>query len=85
MMIWAILTRNPVARFIAWAVAGIVAFAGVWVAGRRSGAVSRDLRAAKATDAAHERITDAETDLGGVTTDAERVRRLADFARKHGA
>lgn len=37
-MIWTILTRNPVARFIAWAVAGLVAVAGVWVAGRRSGA-----------------------------------------------
>lgn len=83
-MIWAFIP-GPIRRFMAWALAGLVAIAGVWMAGRRSGAVARDLMAAKATDAAHERITDAETDLSGVHSDAERVRRLADFARKHGA
>jgi hypothetical protein len=84
-MIWQAITSIIPWEWIAGAVAGLVALAGVWLAGRWSGAVSRDLAASKATDAAHERITDAETDLGGVTTDAERVRRLADFARKHGA
>jgi hypothetical protein len=63
----------------------VVLLAGAWWRGGRSGAVARDLRAAKATDAAHERITDAETDLANVHSDADRVRRLADFAREHGA
>lgn len=74
---------GPIKRAVAWAVAGIVAFAGAWIAGRCSGAVARDLKAAKATDKAHERITNAETDLGNVHSDADRVRRLNDFAKRH--
>lgn len=81
-MIWAIIP-SPVKRAVAWAVAGLVAFAVVVANLKRQWAVARDLEAAKATNKAHERITDAETDLSNVHSDADRVRRLNDFARRH--
>lgn len=83
-VIWAFIP-GPIKRFMAWALAGLVAFGLLLASLKRQWAVARDLRAAKAKDAAHERITDAETDLSGVHSDADRVRRLADYARKHGA
>ena len=58
----------PIRRFMAWALAGLVAIAGIWMAGRRSGAVARDLRASsKRADDLNTALdvrteTDAKTD-----------------------
>jgi hypothetical protein len=43
------------------------------------------LREAKGVGKAHERVTHAESEVDRVHTDAERVRRLAEYSAKHGA
>jgi len=60
----------------------LAAFLGVWVTGRRSGAVRAEKRGLQDEDAKHERINEADTGIGA--TDGERIERLREFAAKHG-
>lgn len=84
--LWTLATGNPIARFVA-KIAGIalaVLSFGMWQ--RRQGAQGQKAKQAeaqaKADRKAHERINEA--DLGIGASDAERVKRLRDFAAKHG-
>jgi hypothetical protein len=63
------------------ALALLAAFWGAWIAGRREGAQAARVDALEGDAKAHERITDAE--IGLDLSDADRVRKLHEFADKH--
>jgi hypothetical protein len=63
---------------------GILLIGGAWWSGRRSGAVARDLRDAKAEAKAHERINHAESELGRIHSDADVIDGLRDAAKRIG-
>jgi hypothetical protein len=60
------------------ALALLAAFWGAWIAGRREGAQAARV---DALEKAHERITNAQ--IGLDLSDADRVRKLHEFADKH--
>ena len=63
------------------ALALLAAFGGAWIAGRREGAQVARVDALEGDAKAHERMNDAE--IGLDLSDADRVRRLHEFADKH--
>jgi NAD(P)-dependent dehydrogenase (short-subunit alcohol dehydrogenase family) len=63
------------------ALALLAAFWGAWIAGRREGAQAARVDALEGDAKAHERMNDA--DFGLDLSDADRVRRLHEFADKH--
>ena len=79
-MIDLILTIIP-GEWLAGLGARLAAFLGVWVTGRRSGAVRSEKRGLRAEDAKHDRINEADTGIGA--TDGERIGRLREFADKN--
>ena len=75
-MIWAIIP-GPVKRALAWLLAGLVAFAGVW------GLAKRDQRRETALEAA-ERIAKAEIKRGKIEDDIDQDHDLVRRARADG-
>ena len=73
-MIWAIIP-GPIKRALAWLLAGLVAFAGVWGLARRDARRGAALDAAKDTIKAHEVRNEVEDD---VDRDADPKQRLRD-------
>ena len=71
-----------IARVMAWLAAALGALGLAWMAGRRDGAVRGDLKAHRANDKAHERMTANEKDVARVTDDAARRRKLLDLANR---
>ena len=63
---------------------GIALLVGAWWRGRRSGAVARDLRDAKAEIKAHERVTNATNEVGRAVTDDDVLNGLRDAAKRLG-
>ena len=85
-MIWSLILNS---RPVRWLAGALAALAGLWAYGaakKREGAVAARndaaAKAAKADQQAHERINNADTGAGA--SDDERVRRLREFAAKHG-
>ena len=80
-MIWALIPAW-LKRAVAWLLAGLVAFAGIW------GLAKRDARREAKTETlqdevqAHDRITNADT--GGGLSDDQRIDRLRQYAKRHG-
>lgn len=81
-MIWTAISAIIPWEWIAGAGAALVALLGAWVARKRSGAVRAENRGLRANEKQHERMNNADTGIGA--TDDERVKRLRDFAAKHG-
>ena len=75
-MIWAIIPA-PIKRALAWLLAGLVAFAGVW------GMAKRDARRETALEAA-ERISAAEIKRGKIEDDIDQDTDLVRRARASG-
>lgn len=71
--------------YLAAGLAVVIGLFRIWKAGAKSERVDRAAKEAQIESKRHERITDVESDLSNVHSDAERVRKLDDFARKHGA
>jgi uncharacterized membrane protein YccC len=69
-------------EFLAATVGAVVALVAAWISGKRSASVRAKNRGMRAEDAKHERINNADLGLGA--SDAERIKRLHDFANKHG-
>jgi hypothetical protein len=67
---------------LAWLAGGLAALVAVWVAGKRNGAVRAENKGLRNEVATHERINDADLGLGA--SDDERIKRLREFATKHG-
>jgi hypothetical protein len=63
-------------------IAAILALAGIWLGGRKSGKDAARVDALKSEVKAHERINEADTGIGA--SDADRIRRLHGFADRHG-
>lgn len=86
-MIWTLLTQSRLARGIAWAFTAVLAVVTLGAVNRREGVkderARRAVEDAKADQAAHERMNNA--DLGTNLDDAQRIERLRDFGAKHGA
>ena len=83
-MIWATIASYIPWEWIASAVAAIGVVLAAWWRGRRSGAVARDLRAARANDKAHQRMNQSDAEMDRIDSDADRVKRLRDYADRHG-
>lgn len=81
-MIWAALIPAWLKRAAGWLVAGLVAFAGIWGLAKRDARRGADLDAAKQEMKAHDRINKA--DVGAGLSDGDRVKRLRDYAKRHG-
>ena len=60
----------------------IAALAATWFGGRKAGKTDANVDALKSEVKAHERMSDA--DLGHGASDSERIKRLHDFAGRHG-
>jgi hypothetical protein len=67
---------------MAWLVAGLAAVAGIWGLAKRDARRGADLDAAKQELKAHDRINKADTGAG--LSDGDRVKRLRDYAKRHG-
>jgi hypothetical protein len=63
-------------------IAAALAFAGLWLKLRSDAKARADLQDAKEELEGHDRITDADLGLGA--TDGDRVKRLREFADRHG-
>ena len=63
-------------------IAAVLGAIGVYLAGRRGAAQKAEKKAMRIDLDAHERLNDA--DLGHGATDDERIKRLRQFADKHG-
>ena len=77
-VIWDLIV-GPFAGWIAGAVGALVLLVGAWWSGRRSGAVARDLNAARAKDETRARMDEADAQ---VNDDDPAV--LADWLRERG-
>jgi hypothetical protein len=69
-------------EWIAAAGLAIVALVATWFGGRKAGKTDAKVDALKSEVKAHERINEA--DLGSGASDIERIRRLREFAERHG-
>lgn len=69
-------------EWLAAAGAAIAALAAVWFGGRRSARVDAKATLAEVKAKQLERIADADLGLGA--SDADRIKRLREFADKHG-
>lgn len=63
-------------------IAAIIGILGVYMAGSRNARQKAENKALRADQKAHERINNADLGLGA--TDDERVKRLREFADRHG-
>jgi hypothetical protein len=81
-VIWAALIPAWLKRAAGWLVAGLAAVAGIWGLSKRDARRGAALDAAKQEMKAHERINKA--DVGAGLSDSDRVKRLRDYAKRHG-
>jgi hypothetical protein len=73
---------SPFRKVLAWAAAAAAVIGGAFLAGRRDAKQGQKIETLEAEAEAHERINQADTGIGA--TDADRVARLHDFAKRHG-
>ena len=69
-------------EWIAAAGLAIAALVATWFGGRKAGKSDAKVDALKQEVKAHERMSDADTGVGA--SDSERIKRLHDFAGRHG-
>lgn len=62
--------------------AGIVALASIWFGGRKAGKTAAKIETLKDEVKAHDRINKADTGAG--LSDSDRVKRLREYAGRHG-
>ena len=79
-MIWASLIPAPVRRALAWLLAGLAAVLAIRAGAKREARAETALEAAERYAKTRKAIDDAETGIGA--SDAERIKRLSDFAAK---
>lgn len=73
-MIWAAIVPAWLKRAMAWAVAGLVAFVGIWGLAKRDARRGVALDAAKDTIKAHEVRNEVEADIDGGADPKQRLR-----------
>jgi len=77
-MIWGLLVPQWLRRFVAWTVAGLIAVAGIFYAGKREARQKADLKALKGYKATRERMDDVPSNDGLGVDDIQRILRTRD-------